>query len=215
MIKRLSVSCIRHLLLLLLLVALAACGAGGSNNGNNAPATTAATSAPSAHGTAPTASDALLLTGIAYQSNVLDHGSVRPQQGDTSPDFSFTFEDGSTHKLSDLRGKRVLLNFWATWCPPCNAEMPDIQSAAVQFQNQDFVVLAVSQDLEVNAIAPFAQRLNLTIPLIADPSFEIGSRYGVRNLPMSFFINRDGTISSGVIGMVNRDTIQQRLEQMN
>lgn len=152
---------------------------------------------------------------IALESNLVDPTTrQRIARGEPAPDFSYTLLDGSTHKLSDLQGKKVMINFWATWCPPCNAEMPDIQEASEKFADEDFVVLAVSQDAEAELIAPFAQKFNLTFPLIADPRQQIGSTYGVRGLPSSYFLNTDGTIHSMVQGMVNTDFIEQTLENI-
>ncbi len=152
---------------------------------------------------------------IALESDLVDPTTRhRIAHGEPAPDFSYTLLDGSTHKLSDLQGKKVMINFWATWCPPCNAEMPDIQEASEKFADEGFVVLAVSQDIETELIPPFAQKFNLTFPLIADPRQQIGSTYGVRGMPSSYFLNTDGTIHSMVQGMVNVDIIEQTLENI-
>jgi peroxiredoxin len=152
---------------------------------------------------------------IAVQSSLLGENPGQPLQvGDVAPDFSYTLADGTTRSLSELRGKKVLLNFWATWCPPCRAEMPDIQQAARQYEGEGFVVLAVNSGEDVQAVQGFASEMNLTIPLITDPSNEIGSAYSARNLPVSYFINSDGTISFRQIGLMNLSFIERRIEQM-
>ncbi len=152
---------------------------------------------------------------IALKSNLLDVGNrTAIQRGSPAPDFTYTFADGTKQQLSDLRGKKVMINFWATWCPPCNAEMPDIQQAAELFKDNNFVVLGVSQDLQPELIEPFAEQYQITFPLIADPQGQIASRYGARNLPTSVFINTDGTIHTVVMGMVSLEFIQERVEQI-
>jgi peroxiredoxin len=152
---------------------------------------------------------------IALKSNLLDVGNRSAiQRGSPAPNFTYTFADGTKQQLSDLRGKKVMINFWATWCPPCNAEMPDIQKAAELFEDNNFVVLGVSQDLQTELIEPFADQYQITFPLIADPQGQIASRYGARNLPTSVFINTDGTIHTVVMGMVSLEFIQERVEQI-
>ncbi len=136
------------------------------------------------------------------------------QIGDMAPDFVYTLADGSTHQLSDLRGQKVLLNFWATWCGPCKIEMPDIEEASRRFRDENLVVLAVNHTESVDAIEPFGRDLGLTFPLIANQSGDIIDAYVARGLPTTFFINTDGTISYKQIGMIDLAFIQQRLEEM-
>lgn len=152
---------------------------------------------------------------IAFESGIVDPSDRTPlKKGETAPDFSYTLTDGTTASLSDLHGKKVMINFWATWCPPCNAEMPDIQEAFEKHKDNGFVVLAVSQDLEIDLIEPFAQKYALTFPLIADPQNEISSRYGARGLPSSYFVNSDGTIDAAVQGVVTMKFIDDRIAAM-
>ncbi len=150
---------------------------------------------------------------VARDSALLESGGSAPLRvGDVAPDFSYTLDDGTTHRLSDLRGQKVMINFWATWCPPCRAEMPDIQEAATRYADQGFVVLAVNSGEEVALVEAFAQEFGLTIPLIANPSGDISNAYGARGLPTSYFINTDGTIGFRQVGMVSTETIAARLE---
>jgi peroxiredoxin len=219
------------LLLILILVALtlAACGTTTSRSTDSASSdiedtessqqspTNSATEPqgpPDAAGGNASSSDTTPL--IAFQNSLVDSSDTSElSKGASAPDFSYTFPDGTTHTLSDLEGKKVMINFWATWCPPCKAEMPDIQEAANRFEDDGFVVLAISQDIEPDLVKPFAEEYQLTIPLIVDDDHEIGSRYGARGLPTSYFINTDGTIHDRVTGMVNVDRIAAYLEAMN
>lgn len=125
-----------------------------------------------------------------------------PQQGFLAPDFELQTTTGETVKLSALRGQPVLVNLWATWCPPCRAEMPSIEKVYNEYKEDGLVVLAVDmtyQDTQSN-IAPFVAEYGLTFPILLDQSSEVGNAYQLRSLPSSFFINRDGTINEVVIG---------------
>jgi thiol-disulfide isomerase/thioredoxin len=152
---------------------------------------------------------------IAAESRLLDDSSVvaMPNVGDGAPDFEYTLSDGTTHRLSELRGKRVLLNFWATWCEPCRAEMPDLQQAADTY-GDSVVILGVNKLEPVAVIPPFADELQIRFPLIVNTKGDIANRYGARNIPTSFFINTDGTIGFRQIGVMNYDFVRLHLDQL-
>jgi thiol-disulfide isomerase/thioredoxin len=186
----------RNIVLLLLTLALVGCGLGAGG----------ATPVRSPDGAAI----------IATESQLLDAPpEVALQMGDNALDFSYTMPDGSVHKLSELRGKKVLLNFWATWCGPCQVEMPELEQAAQAHAGDGLVILAVNQQEAPDVITPFAAKHGITFPLITNSSNDIGDGYGVRGLPTSYFINSDGTISFRQLGVVTGDFIKLRLEQMN
>ena len=119
-----------------------------------------------------------------------------------APDFEMTLLDtGETVKLSDYRGKTVMINFWATWCPPCVAEMPFLESVYKRYQDQDFVILAVDGGEKVepqfveDTIARFVQRSRLTFPILwGDTTYEVQRDYQVRGLPSSFIVNPEGIV---------------------
>lgn len=169
--------------------------------------------------TASTASPITLPTDgsiqIAPASELLasDVTGQPPQPGTPAPDFRFTLADDSTMHLSDLQGKKVLLNFWATWCGPCKAEMPDMQALQATYPD-DLVVLAVNQQETVEQIVPFAEDLGLTFTLIADEDGTIGDAYAARGLPTTYFINRDGTVHSLHAGLLTREMMEQRVQEL-
>jgi peroxiredoxin len=134
-----------------------------------------------------------------------------PQVGQPAPDFQYTMPDGSTHTLAQLHGKKVLVNFWATWCGPCRSEMPDLQKALGE-AGDAVVVLGVNKAQELKEIAPFADELRISFPLIANQAGDIASRYGAQNLPTSYFINSDGTIGLRKTGVMNYTFIKAHLE---
>jgi peroxiredoxin len=125
-----------------------------------------------------------------------------PQAGFAAPDFTLTAVDGETVTLSDLAGRPVLVNLWASWCVPCRAEMPAMQRTYDRFKAAGFVVLAVnvtSQDSRTAAIA-FATEHGLTFPILFDETGEVARLYENRALPSSFFVRPDGIIEEIVIG---------------
>jgi peroxiredoxin len=125
-----------------------------------------------------------------------------PQQGFFAPDFELQTTEGEMVKLSDLRGQAVLVNLWATWCPPCRAEMPVMDKIYNEYKDQGLVVLAVNMTYQDTAsnIAPFIDEYGLTFPVLLDETDSVGSTYQLRSLPSSFFIDRDGVINEVVIG---------------
>lgn len=125
-----------------------------------------------------------------------------PREGFLAPDFSLNTPDGATFTLSNLRGQPVLVNLWATWCPPCRAEMPAIQKLYDEYKDQGFVVLAVNMTYQDNpsAVAPFMQNNGLNFPILLEETGKVAEKYELRSLPSSFFIDRNGIIQEVVIG---------------
>jgi cytochrome c biogenesis protein CcmG/thiol:disulfide interchange protein DsbE len=125
-----------------------------------------------------------------------------PRAGFLAPDFSLNTPTGERVTLSDLRGQAVLVNLWATWCPPCRAEMPAIQKLYEEYHDSGFTVLAVNMTYQDDpfAVVPFVQEYGLTFPLLIEETGEVAAKYELRSLPSSFFIDREGVIQEVVIG---------------
>jgi peroxiredoxin len=126
------------------------------------------------------------------------------QPGLEMPNFTFPDINGKEVSLSDHRGKVVLVNVWATWCPPCRQEMPSMQSLYEKFKGENFEILAVSIDSEGReAVAPFMRKMNLTFPALLDPGETIRSLYGITGVPESFIIDKQGILVEKIIGPIN------------
>ena len=125
-----------------------------------------------------------------------------PQQGFLAPDFELKTPTGETVRLIDLRGQAILVNLWATWCPPCRAEMASIEKIYQEYRDRKFVVLAVNMTYQDDplAILPFVNEQKLTFPILLDETGDMASAYQLRSLPSSYFIRPDGIINEVVIG---------------
>ena len=139
---------------------------------------------------------------------LLDANTV--EVGQPVPDFAIRDVNGDIVRLSDFRGKVVVLNFWATWCPPCRAEMPDFQEVfEAREAAGDFAILAVDKLLEdtEDAVRQFVEEFGLTFAVGFDETDEIFERYNVRGLPSTFFIDRDGILRQKSLGPIFGDLL--------
>jgi peroxiredoxin len=131
-------------------------------------------------------------------------------------DFRLTALDGQTVALRDLRGKVVLLNFWATWCPPCKAEMPDLN--ALYRDNgtkHNFVVIGVNVEEDRSAVEAFARQLDIAFPLLLDASGQVSDgSYHIRSLPTTLIVDRDGNVRDTWMGQIARPAMLARLERV-
>jgi cytochrome c biogenesis protein CcmG/thiol:disulfide interchange protein DsbE len=140
-----------------------------------------------------------------------------PRQGFLAPTFELESVDGGSHKLADFQGQVVVLNLWASWCPPCRAEMPAIQSLYEQYQDQGLVVLAVNMTYQdsVSSAASFAKELGLTFPILLDRTGLVGNLYRMRALPTTFFIDHQGEIHEVIVGgPMSELTLQSLVTEM-
>ncbi len=140
-----------------------------------------------------------------------------PREGFLAPDFTLDVAGGGEWTLSELRGDVVLINLWASWCPPCRLEMPAIQQVYETNRERGFEVLAINmtyQDSETAAIE-FAQELGLTFPVLLDRTGEVGYQYQLRSLPTTFFVDRQGVIRQVILGgPISEVTLQTSLESL-
>ena len=152
------------------------------------------------------------LFGRPAAINVTVQGG-RAAVGHTAPDFTTQTLDGSPVRLSQYRGNPVLLNFWATWCAPCQDEMPLIQRAGDTYKGQGLVVLAVNyQQTSTSSMKAFLRKVNAHFPAVFDPAGKIAAAYGVNvGLPVSVFIDRSGTVSFIQLGQMSDALLQQHL----
>ena len=156
----------------------------------------------------------------AQEETVDQEPSAEEVMTPMAPDFTLVDQYGETHTLSDYQGKTVFLNFWATWCPPCRAEMPDIQAMYEEhgLNAEDLVVLGaaqpnVGQEGSAEDIAAFLEENGYTYPVVMDESGMTFAQYGIRAFPTTFMISPDGTVFGYISGGISREVMEDIVEQ--
>ncbi|GGN56548.1 thiol-disulfide oxidoreductase ResA [Oceanobacillus indicireducens] len=154
---------------------------------------------------------------FAIVSNLQKDNTVY-RVGDPAPDFQLTQinknSDLETLRLSDYEGKGVMLNFWATWCKPCEAEMPYMQELYPKYKDKGVEIVAVSLDTTELVVDRFIDRYDLTFPIPHDKNGEIRDLYKVGPIPSTFFINPDGEIQEVVNGALTLDLLEGYLNEI-
>ncbi|HLR75872.1 MAG TPA: TlpA disulfide reductase family protein [Virgibacillus sp.] len=136
------------------------------------------------------------------------------EKGNIAPDFELKTLDGEKMKLSDFRGQRVMLNFWATWCPPCRAEIPDMQKF---YEDKDVEILAVNlydTDNE-DDISEFIDEFGMTFPVLLDEGSAVSTTYQIQPIPTTYLIDSNGRIHNMAFGALNYDLMVQEFEKMD
>lgn len=123
------------------------------------------------------------------------------KDGMMAPDFTVQMFDGKTVKLSDLKGKVVLLNFWATWCPPCRAELARVEKEIIEkFKGKPFVFLPISRGEKRDAVAAFREKMGYSFPMGLDTDSSIYNKYAVTYIPRNFLIDKRGKVVKASVG---------------
>lgn len=126
-----------------------------------------------------------------------------------APDLRLTDLDGKPVALSDYRGKVVLVNNWATWCPPCRAEMPDLQAYYETHANKDFVIIGIEAGDSPGEVRKFVNTMRLTYPIWLDVEMVAVSKFRNNSLPSSYLIDRDGIMRAMWMGAINQATLEK------
>ncbi|WP_411334459.1 thiol-disulfide oxidoreductase ResA [Metabacillus indicus] len=131
-----------------------------------------------------------------------------------APDFILPNLNGDLVKLSDLRGKAVLVNFWGSWCGPCKREMPALQDSYNQYREHDFEVITINIEESNFAVENYFEENNLSLPAVLDKEGQVYDAYGIYNLPASIFIKADGTVERTYIGEMSRGDIDKWVKEI-
>jgi thiol-disulfide isomerase/thioredoxin len=133
--------------------------------------------------------------------------------GKAAPDFELTSLEGKTVKLSDFKGRPVLINFWATWCGPCKIEMPWFIDLKKKYEGQGFEIIGIAmEDTENEKIAEFTKQMGVNYVIVKGKN-SVADAYGdVQGLPTSFYVDRDGKIVGQHAGLVSRSTIEEDIK---
>lgn len=136
------------------------------------------------------------------------------QKGQPAPDFTLATLDGGEATLSDYAGQVVVVNFWATWCPPCKAEMPDIHDYYLANQDKGFTVLAVNAQEDTATVNRFIESTDFTFPILLDSHGDVEQQYQVRSFPSTFVIDRDGKIVYIHIGLISPEALASAVDPL-
>lgn len=136
-----------------------------------------------------------------------------PAVGYRAPDFTLQTLSGESFTLSDQQGQPVVLNFWATWCPPCRAEIPFFQAASRKYNGQ-VIIAGVDDGEPADRVAPFVREMGITYPVPLDESGEISRIYRVSSLPETVFIDRNGVVQNIHLGIMNQAMLEERIGQL-
>lgn len=138
-----------------------------------------------------------------------------PSVGAPAPDFTLNDLEGKSIQLSSMRGKPVLINFWATWCGPCSAEMPNIEKAYQQFKNDDIAILAVNQGEHGDQVTGYKDLYKLNFRILLDDSNQASRAYRIQALPTTIFVDRKGNIHEIHLGgPMSVDFIQSKIKEL-
>lgn len=141
--------------------------------------------------------------------------SVGIQPGESAPDFELETLDGEVIRLSELKGEKVMLNFWASWCPPCREEMPEMQEFHDKYKDE-INVIAINYNEKDEKVAEFLEEYGYTFPSPLDRDGAIGKAYGVLTLPTTYFIGTDGKIQEPRhVGPMTYEFMEEMLHKLN
>jgi len=142
----------------------------------------------------------LFMLSISVTAQQAGKGLTPLSDKPLAPDFTLSDLDGNPHRLSDYRGKVVIVNFWATWCPPCRAEMPSMQRAWEQLQKQGIVMLGINVGEDEDTIFQFTADYPVEFPLLLDQESTVIDQWPVLGLPTTFVVDPEGRIAYRAIG---------------
>ena len=165
----------------------------------------------------PSADEAVTMEPATEQVEDETEATTIAKAGTVAPDFTVTMFDGSTQTLSALKGKVVLVNFWATWCPPCREELKRVEADIIErFKDAPFVFIPISRGEERQTVADFREKMNYTFPMGLDPERKIYDLYASNFIPRNFLINQEGQVVMASVGyeVEEFDTLIAKIEEL-
>ena len=142
----------------------------------------------------------LLAASLFLTTSGCDTTGAVPKNGELAPEFVLQSAGGAVRKLSNYRGKVVLVNLWATWCPPCIEEMPVLVQLATDYSERGLVVVGIAGDEDPQAVRDFLASSPVKFEVLFDPGGAIGTQYGITGYPETFFVDRQGRLGEKLIG---------------
>ncbi|WP_335869770.1 thiol-disulfide oxidoreductase ResA [Bacillus sp. 2205SS5-2] len=159
---------------------------------------------------------AILLAAVGYTlyASITKDSRDMIKIGKPAPNFMLTDLEGNSHTLSDYKGQGVMVNFWGTYCKPCEKEMPAMDRQYQVFQDQGIEILAVNVGESKYLVEKFAKKYDLSFPVVTDVEGDVQDAYGVYNLPVTFLVNPDGNIESILKGELTDEIIANSFEKL-
>ncbi|MDD4780392.1 MAG: TlpA disulfide reductase family protein [Tissierellia bacterium] len=148
-------------------------------------------------------------------NNNIENNSSKDNEKMLAPDFELESMDGTKLKLSDLKDKNVIINFWATWCGYCVLEMPDLQKLNDKYKDEDLIVLAVNVGETKETVQEFIEENELNLIVLLDEDSAVANNYGLRSFPSTLAVNKKGEIVTGYVGMMTYDLMEKLYEYFN
>ena len=137
-----------------------------------------------------------------------------PRIDQPAPEFDLRTLDGRTVSLSDYKGRPVWISFWASWCPPCRAENPDIEEMYQKYKGQGLVILAPAIGEDSDTVAGYVKRTDLTFTVGVDETTQLAANYRIVGIPTHFFVDRDGVLRVWRIGSMSTKTMEKNIEEI-
>jgi len=156
----------------------------------------------------------LVAAGVAMWGGGQSQSKGRPLAGQVAPDFTLDLLDGSAITLSDLRGQVVVVNFWATWCPSCEDELPDLQTIWEEYRADGVVIVGIAYQEEATAVQEMVSRLGVTFPLGLETGDSISGAYGITAVPETFVVDQEGRVAYIHIGPVTAEGLRPELDSL-
>lgn len=156
----------------------------------------------------------LAAVGYTLYANFMKDSPTKVSAGNKAPDFVLTDLDGKEHQLSEYKGKGVFLNFWGTWCKPCEREMPYMDHQYQKFKDKGVEILAVNVGEPEFLINRFVDKHDLSFPVLKDPNKDIMNMYGVINLPATMLVDPDGKVIKVEEGELTEEKIERMMESI-
>jgi peroxiredoxin len=139
-------------------------------------------------------------------------------EGQFAPDFELKTADGHIVRLSDYRGQKILLNFWASWCPPCKSEIPDLNEFHKVHKKENVTVLSINMtyaEKSEQSVHTFQDMYKINYPILLDESGNIAKLYGIMTIPSSYFIDANGLIHKRIIGPLRKENIENLIDTLD
>lgn len=157
-----------------------------------------------------------VLPGVAPQPTLSpgDFVGGLPKVGEKAPNASLVDLDGKALSIADFKGRALIINFWATWCPPCRAEIPALDAVYQAYRDKGVEVLGIDYGEDGDTVKGFLRDIKISYRIALDPYEEAADRYRVAALPTSFFVDREGVIRAVHLGGMDRQTIESQLSKI-